>query len=78
MSNERFEQASFRRRTFFPLGERRADKVCHRRGMNAACSDARRSSEVEDKDNGIPYEYRKEWAAHIPFFHKNKSANSSR
>ena len=72
MSNERSAKASFRKHTSSLSDGRRADKVHHRHGRNVACSDAHKSSEVEDRDNGIPFVFHKEWEVRIPFFHKHK------
>jgi hypothetical protein len=76
MSNERSAIASFRKHTSSLSDGRRVDMVHHRHGKNVVCSDARKWFEVEDRDNGIPFEFHKESEVRIPFFHKHKSTSN--
>lgn len=63
--------------TFFLSDEHMEDKARHRRGKNAVYSGARRSFGVEGRDNGIPFEFHKEWEARIRSFHTHKSTRNN-
>jgi hypothetical protein len=78
MNNERSAKTSFRKHISSLSGGHKGDTVYHRHGMSVGCSHVHKLSEVEDRDNGIPFESHKEWEVRIPSFHKDKSTGDSR